>query len=1420
MKEKETALYEKPDLGTNIFTFPTEDLLNFIKNPNRDIVRFILKVGDFETEVKLMGKKRFLPVSKENSRHEAVSMNGFAGNELIGKVSILVSPYSFYATIALDGKMYKISNAKRGGKVISKFFCLVESQYAVKVQKDGNTNAEDDPCGIVWADFGLQIDESFADHFSSLATARDFAFSAFSDADFYWSELDSRIILNIVWLEDPYIGDPLWADPLSAWESNIRSDWETQRPCVRKDGIIYFTGKSLGGNVAGHTNASFVGICLGSEGLVVSTIGVAALNWNSTAVGRTVAHEIGHQFGLKHEDASPCNSDCPLPDTSLFRLMCNGGGSLIQLSPCMQLQLNSKFSSPRCECLAERIDPYTSDVCNRCFARVTDISVDNPNPTRICPLPGASMNFSATIKGGCNASIKPVRAKFRADFAQVEIGSNGRFSNFFTHTRLIVGNTTELIARMDPLGPNNDSNPEIEIDFADENVQLDISFNLKYVPSSTLPELNYFVSVYMDNVNVQFGVKEKIIEPFFTRVVQQGQTVLDVIEPGTTTRRFEVLGDLDFPFVTIPPPPPPNQSYLYEVAPPGGSSGVTGYNFTNFHFIMGAGNKFHLNGDTKLKLVNGSIEGCESMWAGIELEDQASIECVSSQLKEAQFAIKLKGHAIADIRQTTFENDNYGFHALLPTNVVPPTITLSGNSFVTTAPLKSTYSGQSPLPFDGKGYAGVYVDRVPALNISRAGGMNSQFENLHNGIIAHNTNLRISHTFFEDIELVSGAPNLPGTFISPGKGIYSRNGSLVVLGAGITAASPASFTNCHTAVEGQFATLSVTNSKMLSVNNGVISSVGINKNVKVIENDIQAKDRGIAVFHSLALPNGCQVLSNTVRMIGNAQGVGIKTGGSGDFWQQEGLFSLNTVIVTDGAAGIDVGASRNLKVTNNIVTLNNASTYYGIGISGGDLNAVNCNMIKGTGEKGIYGIMASRSNFVCNTASGTGIGLNFEGVFVGKGSIRVAGNTMDNNAGGGLLMGADAVIGEQVHQGNKWSGAGFTLAQHLGGIGLALKSLFTVDANQNTTFLPNIILPAQWFVNNSTPSTSYQCVSSNQDCPIIQSIPDYVREKEIATGQLTGLTYQASQLWMAQRRLYERLIEEGNPYPGDMDINNFLASSQTNGIKAYADLQMGIRQMFQTSTTDRNDLATYETQIVQSQDQLVLTEALLDNPSLSQQDSITLAAQRNSIKQDLANINTQRESKLDSLNNVRISFASPLYAQNAGLSGTGDYRVNEKMVNAIFLETMALGNTTFSSTQLAYLQAIAVQCPLSGGEAVQRARDMLALAQDAPAFYNDATTCGNSMRPPQKGVSRTQEGEFVRISPNPASESVVINYTFASDVVEKRMLLFNVGGQQVANILLPELEGEVTMPIKSLPSGVYHFIVTNSSVIGNLVITH
>ena len=169
---------------------------------------------------------------------------------------------------------------------------------------------------------------------------------------------------------------------------------------------------------------------------------------------------------------------------------------------------------------------------------------------------------------------------------------------------------------------------------------------------------------------------------------------------------------------------------------------------------------------------------------------------------------------------------------------------------------------------------------------------------------------------------------------------------------------------------------------------------------------------------------------------------------------------------------------------------------------------------------------------------------------------------------------------------------------------------------------------------------------------------------------------------------------------------------------------------------------------------------------------------------------------------------------------SGDYRTNEKTVNGIYLETVAVGNNTFSAAQLSSLQVVAAQCPLSGGEAVLRARDMLALAQDAPTFYNNGNTCGNALRPSQNRLEQLQINDFVQVRPNPASENIVVDYSL-SEGVKYQIMLVSIFGQVVGIFPLDGNEGVTTIPINNLPEGIYWYSVTGDKGIscpGKLII--
>lgn len=175
----------------------------------------------------------------------------------------------------------------------------------------------------------------------------------------------------------------------------------------------------------------------------------------------------------------------------------------------------------------------------------------------------------------------------------------------------------------------------------------------------------------------------------------------------------------------------------------------------------------------------------------------------------------------------------------------------------------------------------------------------------------------------------------------------------------------------------------------------------------------------------------------------------------------------------------------------------------------------------------------------------------------------------------------------------------------------------------------------------------------------------------------------------------------------------------------------------------------------------------------------------------------------------RTVTAKLLRAQNGNLTVPIGFRFNEKVVNAIFLETIAMDSVELSSTQRTTLLDIASQCPLSGGEAVLRARDLLAATPEGPFFYDDSVNC-NGARPARDRVAPLLNRDMVHPWPNPATERITIGFTFTDASVTHQVLLTNAVGQVVGDFQLSGPEGEMNVSIAHLPTGIYYYTVSGS----------
>jgi hypothetical protein len=348
------------------------------------------------------------------------------------------------------------------------------------------------------------------------------------------------------------------------------------------------------------------------------------------------------------------------------------------------------------------------------------------------------------------------------------------------------------------------------------------------------------------------------------------------------------------------------------------------------------------------------------------------------------------------------------------------------------------------------------------------------------------------------------------------------------------------------------------------------------------------------------------------------------------------------------------------------------------------------------------------------------------------------------------------------------------------------------------------------------------CISGSS-CPLPTEPPaeDADLDKKIAKGELPFGTYPSAQQWLAQRRLYERLTEEGNPYAGDPDFDSFLAQSQSNGLAAYGDLQIGLRQLFNLSKTDYGDLLAYEQARAEHSEGVLKADRKLAAAGLSTADSAYWATARLGHLQAIGKAQSDRDAKLAALQSARSSAAAALSAQNAALTGTAPYRAHEKALNALLLQTLALGSADFSPAQVAGLEAIAAACPLSEGEPVLRARALLRLVQAAPVAYDDQAACAVARPARERGEEAWLNG-YVLAYPNPANEQIKLEYR-VEGAKEHVFTLFNAYGQQVKSVVLNGESGNISISIVDIPSGIYWYAVpTNigASIVGKISVNH
>ena len=824
-------------------------------------------------------------------------------------------------------------------------------------------------------------------------------------------------------------------------------------------------------------------------------------------------------------------------------------------------------------------------------------------------------------------------------------------------------------------------------------------------------------------------------------------------------------------------------------------------------------------------------QGCPCLWRGIQLSGGSLFTKSSTSLKNALYAVAVRGKKTLDIQQTSFTNNYIGILGYGDNYKLE--FTLSGNTFSSSGTLLNWCGGPAFLgdPFypsggvysTDKGWAGICLIGILTEAIGQNGPVNT-FMNLANGIVLTNSSTGkmvgtslskgIVQCRFEQIKRGNYPLDIAGN------GIFFRDSKgtnfMRQAGLGKYNTSNPTFRECSTGIHGIFKTgastrvLSVQN-RMTAMDRGYfMDGLGGTNRLEILDNYIQSNqdfEPGYGNKRAIGVEILSQTTSTQVHVDNNdillnqpnfSASLGIHIRQALLTFPASGQVTVNNNLVTmpSKGSGILVTNTGHPIMQENTVT---QSVQYGHGIyeGGNDHSQIQCNDIQGPVPISPYsfgieyaGLFAGfatdaiiRENSVTNFESG--VKFNWDCGTVDFGCNQILGNNVI-----GLFYTNGATTGPQIDKGNIWDCTSAVFeAMNINSNYASNKFL----AEPGTSAFPDSWDPFDWFEdsNNPTPYCPEDCLSGYTG-PTEEGITS--TDMAIAQEQISNYPALVNS---AEKTLYRKLKRNPGLMENSPVLQNFVSSRENTPVGKFYEVSAGIAGLFEIPAVTQSGLDSITTEIQENLAEMGTLDSLLKTNPEELAYGIYLQ-QYEQLEEQVADANDEITGILATLHQARTAQAGSLLAENSAINVTEIYDLNEKQVYNIFLSTICLDTIYATPAQLVILSDIAEQCPEEGGRPVLWATAMYGY------FTNDNSTinyCGLDFR--ENDVDAIQIDNKLSIYPNPAFGLCNVSYQVPAKNNNAKIVVSDIFGRSIFVHLIPEgsVSGEFNLPI--LPAGIY-----------------
>lgn len=842
--------------------------------------------------------------------------------------------------------------------------------------------------------------------------------------------------------------------------------------------------------------------------------------------------------------------------------------------------------------------------------------------------------------------------------------------------------------------------------------------------------------------------------------------------------------------------------------------------FQNATVYMGPGAEIFVSNGAMLEFDGSSVTSCDGiMWKGITANNGTTVRARNSFLDDAERLITAHDGSNLWLRNNQFHNNRVS--VLVPPQVGGTysnvTIMAAYNTFYSQGPMPQPYPGQQSVLGD-QGYAAFELNRT---GLSLTAGWNL-FHHLSNGIVAFRTDLTIYDATFEDM-----APDAAYTALgnANGSGIYANGekswATLEQVGHGNGELSMPSFNNCRWGVYTVTMNVKSWGNRMVQMGTAYRIDRSGNRHVDVFSNRVQCKRDGM----DLRFNDGAAhiLLDANHITFGDQAGAlrgfcGIRVEEAASTYNPSSVIQNNTIMhapYSSSTFGISLLAANDWAVQGNQVMMaSRLHSRTGILLNGCNRTTVICNSVDSSdplfnlypieGQAGIRNWIGSQPLISCNNVDKTTNGILFSG-WAADTDLR--GNEIHNHRWG-LHLEGDAIIGEQHFKGNIWHapapGNGFEAIYQNAGNAQAFQ--FWVNASitppNGGSYMPGSIWPGTgWFENmpgdNYSCEEEFACDGLGERCKGCS--PELI--ERIADGSLENEDYTPETRWTMRGDLYMLLTEE----PERMDGNPLLADF-------YTDVEAEV--LAQLKQLEADQLALYDLDpsvsaaLVQGAAQLEALRGQLQAELVALADENLTPAQQQAhvqtiegLQAAMANLMAYHGNALELATTSRALTADGVKATNSAIATGELIEANHKAVNEVYLSTMAKEITEFTTDQAADLFVVANQCPLTGGNAVFRARALYGLIDDEQQ-YDDAELCL------QQGLITKRKPvdplPACLLLPNPAKDqaTLVLDAPLREPAT---LLLVNAQGAHVLSVRVPAEQLRVELKLAGLAPGIYHY---------------